>query len=584
MTAPRQVADSNVFRLLVCSPANLLPLQRPTLSYTNREMHNKSPQDLEEQQPQISPYPAETPEPEPCPDTETSQTLAPTLLTKCRALLAEIEAFQSLLTRTLRNPQVVEVRSLRSSVVSELRTLEKLARRAEAPASAVETDTDTGGDGGAETRLLHTLRSSNLPFYETVWGVAKGSCRGIAMFGKRFYWGDVADDNAGGAELDEAKSRKANKDKRKSVLVDIVADDGEEWVKVSTVSESRLLFEMAEKGWVGEESEEDEGGRTVLQNVAVDGDDSEEDEGEIELVKLARDMRRAADTMRVRYRRPRIRFVIPKIEEEKDGDIDRLLYEIRSHGITVECGGHAVVQGAYPNVSELDLSHLLPNPFKLLTPTLNVDCTLLLAVVSDLSHSKNLQPSPTHHRAINRQIEIDKQQPLLPTELWPAMDSRDLICTEEAAQRMYEIVDVIGTDTEKDRMRIMMGNPPFEDRDAASLVQKFQELSDYQVPVHWKLPVRVVEAKSAIDSARQHGKLPPVADKVGDVLSDINYSVFLYGWSVGLATISSNRTAVKQIELTVEKHRNGDENLEGPPVWVCDTARSLVGKARNRKN
>lgn len=519
------------------------------------------------------------------PPTATSQTLATTLITKCRALLGEINAFQTLLAQTLRNPQVVEVRSLRSSVVSELRTLEKLGTKVEeargagagpGPAEAGDGDGSGTATPGPEIRLLHTLRSSNLPFYETVWAVAKGSCCGIAMFGKRFYWGE-------GEEAEGSKRKKPNKDKRKSVLVDIVADDGEEWVKVSTISESRLLFEMAKKGWEGDESEEEEGGRTVLRNTEGDGDDSD-DEDEVELIKLARDMRRAADTTRVRYRRPRIRFVIPKIEGGKDGDIDRLLKEIRSYGITVDCGGQAFDQGVYRDTSELDLSHLLPNTFKRLTPTLNVDCTLLLAIVSDLSHSKDLQPSPIHHRAINRQIEIDKQQPLLPTELWPAMDARELICTEEAAQRMHDIVNVIGTDTEKERMRIMMGSPPFEHCDTASLVQKFQGLSDYQVPGHWKLPARIVEAKSVIESARQHGKLPPVVEQVAKVLSDINYSVFLYGWSAGLTTISSNRTAVKQIELTVEKHRNGDQVLEGPPVWVCDTARSLIGKEKGRED
>ncbi|RMJ26182.1 hypothetical protein PHISP_02925 [Aspergillus sp. HF37] len=519
----------------------------------------------------------------PNPPAETSQTLATTLIAKCRTLLGEINTFQTLIAQTLRNPQVVEVRSLRSSVVSELRTLEKMGTKVEdAGAGPAEAGDGSGSGTGTtpgpepETRLLHTLRSSNLPFYETVWAVAKGSCRGITMFGKRFYWGE-------GEEAEGSKWKKPNKDKRKSVLVDIVADDGEEWVKVSTISESRLLFEMAKKGWEGDESEEEDGGRTVLRNTGDDGDDSD-DEDEVEFIKLARDMRRAADTIRVRYRRPRIRFVIPKIEEGKAGDIDRLLKEIRSYGITVDCGGQEFDQGVYRDASELDLSHLLPNTFKRLTPTLNVDCTLLLAIVSDLSHSKDIQPSPIHHRAINRQIEIDRQQPLLPTELWPAMDARVLICTEEAAQRMHDIVNVIGTDTEKERMRIMMGSPPFEHWDAASLVQKFQGLSDYQVPGHWKLPARIVEAQSVIESARQHGKLPQVAEHVAKGLSDINYSVFLYGWSAGLTTISSNRTAVKQIELTVEKHRNGDQDLEGPPVWVCDTARSLIGKEKGRND
>jgi hypothetical protein len=51
----------------------------------------------------------------------------------------------------------------------------------------------------------------------------------------------------------------------------------------------------------------------------------------------------------------------------------------------------------------------------------------------------------------------------------------------------------------------------------------------------------------------------------------------------GLTTISSNRTIDKQIEATVEDNRKGDDGLEGPDVWICDTARSLVGKDKDRK-
>lgn len=117
-------------------------------------------------------------------------------------------------------------------------------------------------DDSVEMRLMHALRSSNLPFYQAVWDIARGSCYGLLALGKRFYW----DGHAKGFEKEKSAPKTAgkkgggekqpNKDKRKSVFVDIVADDGEEWVKVSTMSESRLLFEMAKKGW--ERDSEDE--------------------------------------------------------------------------------------------------------------------------------------------------------------------------------------------------------------------------------------------------------------------------------------------------------------------------------------
>ncbi|RAH46358.1 uncharacterized protein BO95DRAFT_442232 [Aspergillus brunneoviolaceus CBS 621.78] len=531
-------------------------------------------------------------------------TISTTLVTRCRTLLAELTALQSLLAQTQRNPQIVEVRSLRSSVLSELRMLEKLDAQvqeatAAAAAAAPEHD-DAGakhGDGDDEVRarLTHALRSSNLPFYEAVWAIAKGSCSGLVAFGKRFYWGGEVDNSGKGTGIshdgagEQKQKKRSSKDKKKSVFVDIVAEDGDEWVKVSTISETRLLFEMAKKGWEADDSE-DEAPRTVLRNHEngtgtddEDEDDDDDDDDEIELVKLASDMRKAADVTRVRYRTPRLRFVIPKIEEGSSPEIDGLLKVIRGYGIDVTCGENVYSSQSETTQAEA-LERLLPKPFKHFTSTLNMDCTLLLAAVSDLSHYKDISTSPIHHKAINRQIEVEHSRPLLPTELWPAMVGRDLVCTEEAAQRMQEIVNIIGTETEKQRMRILMGHDSFAECTPEGLREAYQKLSDYEIPAEWRLPVVTVNAKPTIASAKDLARLPPVYEKVEQVLSDINHSVFLYGWAAGVMTISSNRTVVKQIESIVERNRGTDDSLEGPSIWVCDTARSLIGKEKGRKD
>ncbi|KAE8363699.1 hypothetical protein BDV27DRAFT_4344 [Aspergillus caelatus] len=515
---------------------------------------------------------------------EKAQALVLSLVERCRDLIGELDAFRALLKKTQRNPQLVEVRSLRSNVVSELRTLEKVSVQIRARADAAAADGEEEEEEEIEPRLMHALRSSNLPFYETVWNIARRSCTGLVAFGKRFYW-----DGEGVAE-DEGKKR-PNKDKRKSAFVDIVADDGEEWVKVSTISETRLLFEMAKKGWEADsDAESGEEERTVLRNFD-DGGSDDEDEDEIELVKLASDMRKAANHTRVRYRHPRLRLVIPKIEEGESREIDDLLKVLRNYDIMVECGEGALSSRVGDNddnvpsaTAEGHLHHLLPTPFKSFTSTLNVDCTLLLALVSDVSHFKNIEPSPEYHKAIIRQLEFERERPLLATELWPAMEGHDLVCTDEATRRMREIVNTIGTDTEKRRTEILFGDTPFESQGTKSVIQGFQELSDYEIPPQLKMPVKTVKAKSLIDSAIEQGKLPPVFHKVAEILSNINHSVFFYGWVTGMTTISSNRTVVKQIETIIEQHRNGDEDLEGPQVWVCDTARSLIGKEKGRKS
>lgn len=559
------------------------------------------------------------------------------LLHQCRFLLAELDAFYNALRKRLRKHQqqqhLVEMRLLRSNVMSELKSLERLSCEAEALAASQATEESstnpaTGQDDGekdyeadrereeeeegagneAERRILHALRSSNLPFYVAVWTIAKERCHGVVAFSKRFYWEAAprrqpVSDASDGRDSDTSKNSTASpaKDARKSVSVDIICDGGEEWVKVSTITETRLLFEMAEKGWerdedgetddeIGKGSVDTRAGRPILL-----GSDSEslDDDGEIGLIKLAADMTKAARVTRVRYRHPRIRIVLPKVVEGKYAEIDDILNEMRRFGVTVECGisipdvfneeFNGNRDPASVTADDLPLETLLPEPSSKFTKTLNVDCTLLLALVSDLSHNSNLTPSPSHHRAIIRQIEIEQEQPLVPTELWPAVENHPLVCTKEAIKRMKEIVDTIGTETEKKRTAVIFGDPPFDGMDGKELRQQFQQLTDYQVPDTWMLPIKVVDAKAEIDQAWQRKALPDVAHKLEEVLTDINRSVFFYGWVKDVTTITSNRTVVKQIETIIEGNRNGDDELRGPPVWVCETARSLIGKEKNRK-
>ncbi|OJD17894.1 hypothetical protein AJ78_02066 [Emergomyces pasteurianus Ep9510] len=567
------------------------------------------------------------------PPPQTSKALAASLLEDCNTLLSELTFLQSHLA-AIDKPNAVELRQFKSFVQSELKSLKKLAELAAKTNTPVDArpadeDDDEAGQDEAEIRVLHSLRSSNLPFYSSVWSVGKSTCTGLVAFSKRFYWykfkstasysfrGDMTEGSVTptstmdlersipglhvSADAQKAVEENLNKAglQKRSVLVDIVADNGEEWVKVSTVTPSRLLFELAKRGWemgydsTSEDGEEHEAGAFRLQNEDDASDD--EDEDAIELVRLATDMKKAAALVRVRYKHPRIRFVLPKIVEGKIPEVDAIVKDIRKTGVTVECSTDAQEEIKLPAAgTEKDtrqnqlktmenlLPTLLPNPHPHMTPTLNVDCTLLLALVSDLSHFHSIDPSSGHHPAIVRQIELEAKQPLVSSELWPAMGDRQLVCTEEAAKRMYEIVETIGTASEKKRTKLMMGESDII-FDREDLISQFQALSDHKVPLDWKIPIRMVNAHTEIERGWEDGGLPPVARKIASQLSDINTSVFLYGWATNLMTISSNRTVAKQIEVLIEENRNGDDDLAGPLVWVCDTARSLVGKDSNRK-
>lgn len=512
------------------------------------------------------------------------------------------------------------MRLLRSNVASELKTLERLssdtralvAERAEK--EKLRERQQQPQDGGyddddadlemREARIIHTLRSSNLSFLTAVWTIAKDRCPGIISFSKRFYWDKDANKPFVDSKEDKQQQAKPpNKDKKKSAFVDIVYGNGEDWMKVSSINESRLLFEMAEKGWeLDSDEEEDE--TVSLENlqleqgqrreIPADHGEGGEDSDQLELITMAFDMIKAARATRVRYKNPRVHIIAPKLEEGKVPEIDKVLNIIRSYGVTIECGiqirdifsDDEAYDKRDPNSiteDDLPLSSMLPNPFEKFTDIINVDCTLLLALVSDLSHLQKIAPSPNFHRAIIRQIEVEDELPLLTTELWPAMVGRQLVCTREAIKRMKEIVSTIGTETERKRTAILLGEGDMEGLDKDALLRELQNISDHSIPDQLNLPISVVDAHAEIDAAMKHKKFPPVIDKITEILTDINYSVFLYGWARDIVTISSNKTVVKQIESTIEDNRGDDDKLEGPKIWICDTARSLIGKEKNRK-
>jgi hypothetical protein len=254
--------------------------------------------------------------------------------------------------------------------------------------------------------------------------------------------------------------------------------------------------------------------------------------------------------------------------------VDELIKQIETLGIKVQ------TSEGLPDVVPISaaLPRMAVDSFAGFSSTLNVDCTILLALVSDLSHSR-VQVEDWHHRAILRQIEMENENQLLPNSLWPAMGSRPLVCAGEAAKRMHEIVDLIGTQSEKQRRDCLMEVEYTTHWSKEQRIRGFQELSAYSIPLDWNIPIKVVE----IDTALMQQQLPPAAEQVSKLLSPINRSVFLYGWATGRTTISSNRTVAKEIEGTIESHRLAEDDA-GPDIWLCPTARSLVGKEKTRRN
>lgn len=81
-----------------------------------------------------------------------------------------------------------------------------------------------------------------------------------------------------------------------------------------------------------------------------------------------------------------------------------------------------------------------------------------------------------------------------------------------------------------------------------------------------RLPVGVIGDDWAPESQ--------VQQRIVAKLSAVNRAVFVTGWKKGFTTITSNRTVATTIEGLVE------DGETGPDVFVLNTSRSLVGKAK----
>ncbi|KAL2438569.1 hypothetical protein ABEF95_012289 [Exophiala dermatitidis] len=518
---------------------------------------------------------------------------------RARTLVDELQAYRACLV-SQNKIQAVEMRVFKRGVESEVKSLEKI-KQTLAISGALQC-TDSEIDAGQEAPQLHALRSSNLPFWEAVWRIAK-SCRGISALGKRVYIESKKGrrrDTKGQAEDRVDSCSTPLKLSDKGVLVDIVAENGLEWIKVSTITEKRLLFEMAKEGW---------------ESYADFSDESEADEssvgatsrnGKLELIRIAEDLKLASRTVRVRFQHPRIRFVLPNIREGVLSDVDAFIDDLRAAGVEVQCGPGLQLLS---EEIEMDFDRMLPAAITpRLTNTINIDCTILLALISDISHCSRQQlPAPgvsTYHKAILRQIEAEESSHLVLDELYPVLDGHVLECTAHAAGRMREIVQCMGTPSESIRADIILGEGAARGQSASQLRQAWSEHTVHPVPPELQFPIRIVDfdgtqlLSSYQKTARcaSGGIFPSrVANRATNLmsLSPINISVFIYGWSREIVTFTSNRVVAAGLLKTINEvldecedsdsaGNEVDSNFIGPQIYICETARSLIGKAKSK--
>ncbi|KAK6536471.1 hypothetical protein TWF281_000704 [Arthrobotrys megalospora] len=383
------------------------------------------------------------------------------------------------------------------------------------------------------------------------------------------------------------------------------------------------------------------------------------------LVKSARSMVLAAQQTRVQYLHPEITIVLPNISYDPadplpGSPVHALISAILATGARVQTSNNNIISPTPPadgttltdnfgntithrsplppsttptpstittttttlETAEAALTTLsiTSDPITLITPQILLDCTILLALVSDLSHESVVE-KPIFHRYILQQVRAEREEPLLPHWVYPSIQGRDMVCTFDAYKRFREIVEIVGSENEKMRAEALVWggvgrdwrHPPSsssassntrksssssssssntttndtgitklqsgdlllpDGRTRSSLLSTLQSLSKHTVPINLRLPITVVDSLET--QIMSHN---PVAAKIGPELSVVNRSSLFTAWEMGVTIVTTNGSVVKRLEWLVEENRIRDDDV-GPKVHLLAIARSLVGKMK----
>ncbi|PVH97528.1 hypothetical protein DM02DRAFT_80516 [Periconia macrospinosa] len=419
----------------------------------------------------------------------------------------------------------------------------------------------------SQAQARNIASSTNLTYFEALWAVAKRSS-GLINFRKYFSW-DRGKQNA----LPKRKrvSNNSPQKEKNSALVDIIACNGAEWIRISTATEKRLLFDLAKLGWENSDDDDSDGNSHEDKNLDNRDNGDDDDDEQVALVKNARELIRAAKANPIIGRPPTVRIVLTRIQSGKVKEIDVVLDKIRATGAVVQCMNDIFLEET-PSLESV-LPKLLPDQSHTLSETLNIDCTILLALISDISH-KECPVLDFYPHEVKSQIAEEKEKKLLPTSIYPLIGSHPMVCTQDAADQMNLIVDTLATDTEKRRANILLGQKDRKNVPSDKLRNEWQDMSNHPIPENFQLPLKVVPCN--IDETI--AKLPPVAKQIASELTPLNISIFFYGWASRLTTLSANRTRARQIEKIIDEVGLSDGEV-GPHIWTCGESRSLIAKS-----
>ncbi|KAF7292938.1 hypothetical protein MIND_01193000 [Mycena indigotica] len=279
------------------------------------------------------------------------------------------------------------------------------------------------------------------------------------------------------------------------VKVDVVADGGCRWIRVNTIKNSRILFEFCEMDSYLTDSDSEDDQTPSLAQTEFDNS----------IIRMARSLLAAANTNLIDSAPPSITLCLTRLEPEgSDPRIAQTVSVIRDMGIEVLLGERDA--GIVPSIAPTPTIHLSP------TINVNLDLSVLIAFVSDLTHSplptsveeaqaRFLTPRPSEReseptvqsRALTNQIMQEMLQEMGRGGMFQELHHRlqgpfKLWTTSEARDRFIRIVAKIGGPGEKKRAAVLFAAPELTREEAE---ERFWEGSRFQCGFIPCLPINV---------------------------------------------------------------------------------------------
>ncbi|KAI0555526.1 hypothetical protein F4679DRAFT_174443 [Xylaria curta] len=420
-------------------------------------------------------------------------------------------------------------------------------------------------DIGSEDPLAaHRISSSNFPYLQAVWDTAKNSKNIVKLRHPVFSGPFKRRILAPGIRVKDIMSQGGSEPKRnqngRSARIDVICDGGLSWYKVSTITNRRLLFDMAKEAVYCGESDDSE---------PTNG--ATHDFSDIPLVKLARTLKTIAEGHQIRNISPTLGLVLPRLFEGEQAEIDEIIKFCRDMGVNVVCGNAM----SSPSPLSKDLLHeMVPSPRRSITTELNIDTSVLVALTSDISH---FQVTKQHWFGQSQKdhIDLETSDPLIP-KLCSLLSHHVLVCTREAARSLARIVHTMGTADENTRAHLLL--TPDDSMTREQRIEKFRALSIHgdSIPSYLQLPIRVVDLETKSNENGCQEKFDTPYREALEVLAQPGRSVFYSGWVKGLTTVTCNVLAVKQLERRLEEFPA--LSVSGwPSIWAFSSSRPLVG-------